>query len=82
MTILTDISLTKLAFTWDPNNPNYSTNGMFDPSKKKPGAGSCRLDLTLASVEVNLPQFSRSSEGDEALESTHIIGAGEPEEEP
>lgn len=76
MNILNNVTLSKTAFTWDPNNSNYSTDGMFDPAKLKAGTGSCYLSLTTESIEVNLPNLSRSSASVSELNKTYIVGVG------
>jgi len=82
MKLLSSVTLAKIAFTWDPNDPNYSTNGQYDPSKLKVGAGSCYLDLETESVNVDIKHFSHSDEPLTTPTRASIIGVGVIPEEP
>jgi hypothetical protein len=76
MKILSSVALTVFPFTWDPNNPSFSTNGQYDPAKIKAGVGSCYLDLETESVNADLPHLSHSSEPETITTSVSIIGVG------
>jgi hypothetical protein len=76
MKILSSFTITKTAFTWDPNSPTYSTNGHYDPAKIKAGAGSCYLDLATESVNVDIKHLSHSDEPLTTPTRASIIGVG------
>ena len=76
MNALTDVTITKTNFTWDPNNANYSTNGHYDPAKIKVGVGSCYLDLAVESVPVDIKHFSHSDEPSTTTSRASIVGVG------
>ena len=76
MNILSSVTLTIFPFTWDPNNPSFSTNGQYDPAKIKAGVGSCYLDLEVESVNVDIKHFSHSDEPLTTPTRASVIGVG------
>ena len=76
MTILSSVTLTKIAFTWDPNDPNYSTNGHYDAAKIKAGTGSCYLDLVVSSVDVDPNHFSHLPSEQSSTQRASVVGVG------
>jgi len=76
MTILNDFSLAMFEFTWDPNNPNYSTNGQFDPAKFKSGTGSCYLTVTQVKQNIDRRHFSSTEAPETVADLTYIVGVG------
>ncbi len=75
MTVIQGISLSKDDFTWDSHDPNYSTLGQFDPTKKKVGTGSCQLNVVKSTADFRYDGFSNIGTNTNHL---LIVGPGVP----
>ncbi len=78
MKVLTNVFFASFAFTWDKNDPLYSTGGEFDPTKLKDGTGSVLIAMDVQDTEMIVGALKHVEPVmTEVAVGTYIVGKSE-----